>query len=180
MITRNLSIHWRLRYARLTRSAGPEFGGSIGIVFYLGLVFNTSLNAVGLIDCSIENFGSRTGSMSQWLPQSYWWQFLWATVVLMVCTLICLAGSGLFARCSNALLVILLVSVISIPVSAMVKEPYVDDKHGIVFTGFSLNTLQDNMMPRFTKGAAGSVSKHRENFQDLFGVLFPAVSGILA
>jgi potassium/chloride transporter 9 len=63
-------------YYLISRSLGPEFGGSIGIVFYLGLVFSTSLNAVGLIDCSIENFGSQTGSMSQWMPQSYWWQFL--------------------------------------------------------------------------------------------------------
>ncbi|KAJ4339079.1 hypothetical protein N0V87_003514 [Didymella glomerata] len=167
-------------YYLISRSLGPEFGGSIGIVFYLGLVFNTSLNAVGLIDCSIENFGSRTGSMSQWLPQSYWWQFFWATVVLTVCTLICLAGSGLFARCSNGLLVILLVAIISIPVSAVIKDPYLDEKHGIVFTGFSLDTLRENLMPQFTKGAAGSVTKHRENFQDLFGILFPAVSGILA
>lgn len=183
------SLQWKNTISRiighftsgwLTRSTGPEFGGSIGIVFYLGLVFNTSLNAVGLIDCSIENFGSRTGSMSQWLPQSYWWQFLWATVVLMVCTLICLAGSGLFARCSNGLLVILLVAIISIPISAFIKEPYVDDKHGIIFTGFSFDTLRANLMPHFTKGAAGSVTKHRENFQDLFGILFPALSGILA
>ncbi|KAH6612597.1 amino acid permease-domain-containing protein [Boeremia exigua] len=167
-------------YYLISRSLGPEFGGSIGIVFYLGLVFSTSLNAVGLIDCSIENFGSLTGSMSQWMPQSYWWKFLWATLVLLACTLICLAGSGLFARCSNGLLVILLIAIVSIPVSAMVKDPYVDDKHGIVFTGFSLDTLSDNMMPRFTKGAAGSVTKHRESFQDLFGILFPATGGILA
>jgi potassium/chloride transporter 9 len=167
-------------YYLISRSLGPEFGGSIGIVFYLGLVFNTSLNAVGLIDCSIENFGTRTGSMAQWMPQSYWWQFLWATIVLLVCTLICLAGSGLFARCSNGLLVVLLVAIISIPVSAVLKDPYVDDKHGIVFTGFSFDTLRENMMPHFTKGAAGSVTKHRENFQDLFGILFPATGGILA
>ena len=167
-------------YYLISRSLGPEFGGSIGIVFYLGLVFSTSLNAVGLIDCSIENFGSQTGSMSQWMPQSYWWQFLWATVVLLVCTSICLAGSGLFARCSNGLLVILLIAIVSIPVSAVTKDPYVDDKHGIVFTGFSLDTLRENMMPQFTKGAAGSVTKHRESFQDLFGILFPATGGILA
>ncbi|UPX17910.1 uncharacterized protein EKO05_0008237 [Ascochyta rabiei] len=167
-------------YYLISRSLGPEFGGSIGIVFYLGLVFSTSLNAVGLVDCTIENFGSRTGSMSQWMPQSYWWQFLWATVVLLVCTLICLAGSGLFARCSNGLLVILLVAIISIPVPAAIKDPYLDAKNGIVFTGFNLDTLHENMMPNFTKGAAGSVTKHRENFRDLFGILFPATGGILA
>ena len=118
--------------------------------------------------------------MAQWLPQSYWWQFLWASVVLAVCTLICLAGSGLFARCSNGLLVILLVAIISIPLSAVIKNPFVDVKEHIVFTGFSLDTFRQNLLPRFTKGAAGSVGQHRENFQDLFGILFPATGGILA
>lgn len=74
----------------------------------------------------------------------------------------------------------LLIAIISIPVSAVIKEPYVDERHGIVFTGFSFDTLRENLMPHLTKGAAGSVTKHRENFQDLFGILFPAMSGILA
>ena len=90
-------------YYLISRSLGPEFGGSIGIVFYLGMVFNTSMNAVGLIDCFIENFGSETGGWAKWMEQGFWWQYLWATVVLVLCTGICLAGSGLFARCSNGL-----------------------------------------------------------------------------
>jgi potassium/chloride transporter 9 len=167
-------------YYMISRTLGPEFGAAIGIVFYLGLVFSTSLNAVGLIDCLVDNFGHRTGSMAQWLPQSYWWQFLWATTVLSFCTLICLAGSGLFARCSNGLLIILLIAIISIPVSAAIRDPFIDIGEGIVFTGFSLDTLRENAMPHFTKGAAGSVNKHRESYQDLFGVLFPATGGILA
>ena len=118
--------------------------------------------------------------MSQWLPQSYWWQFLWATAVLALCTLICLAGSGLFARASNALLIVLLVAILSIPLSAAVRAPFVDIKEHIVFTGFQLETLRNNLFPHFTKGAAGSSIKGHENFQDLFGVLFPATGGILA
>ena len=164
----------------LARCLGPEFGGAIGVVFYLGSVFNTSLNAVGLIDCLTVNFGTHSGDMAQWLPQSYWWRSLWATVVLVVCTLICLAGSGLFARCSNGLLVVLLVVIISIPFSAFFKEPFVNMKEHIIFTGFSLDTFRRNLFPRFTRGAAGSATKHRESFQDLFGILFPATGGILA
>jgi potassium/chloride transporter 9 len=167
-------------YYLISRSLGPEFGGSIGIVYYLGSVFNTSLNAVGLIDCLIENFGTHGGHMAEWLPQSYWWQFLWATVVLVLCTLICLAGSGLFARCSNGLLLVLLVATISIPLSAAVKGPFSNPKEDIVFTGLSMDTFRQNQLPQFTRGATGSADRHRENFQDLFGILFPATGGILA
>ncbi|EAT89004.2 hypothetical protein SNOG_03799 [Parastagonospora nodorum SN15] len=98
-------------YYLISRSLGPEFGGAIGIVFYLGTVFSTSLNAVGLVDCLMVNFGEREGAMGQWVPQSYWFQFLWATIVLAICTLVCLAGSGLFARASNGLLIALLVAI---------------------------------------------------------------------
>ncbi|KAL5121882.1 hypothetical protein ACEQ8H_000097 [Pleosporales sp. CAS-2024a] len=167
-------------YYLISRSLGPEFGGSIGIVFYLGSVFNTSLNAVGLVDCLMVNFGKRQGAMGQWLPQSFWFQFLWATLVLAACTLVCLAGSGLFARANNALLVILLVATISIPLSAALRHPFADTRESIVFTGFSMNTFRQNLLPHFTKGAAGSAIKGHENFQDLFGILFPATGGILA
>lgn len=163
-----------------SRTLGPEFGGSIGIVFFLGSVFSTSLNAVGLIDCLIDNFGTREGAMSQWLPQSYWWQFLWASLVLLMCTTICLAGSGIFARASNALLIILLVAIISIPFSAAIKDPFIDIREKIAFTGFSLDTMRQNLFPNFTKGAAGSAIKGHENVADLFGILFPATGGILA
>jgi hypothetical protein len=91
--------------------------------------------------------------MAEWLPQSYWWQFLWATAVLVLCTLICLAGSGLFARCSNGLLLVLLVATISIPLSAAVKGPFLNPKEDIVFTGLSMDTFRQNLLPNFTRGA---------------------------
>jgi potassium/chloride transporter 9 len=167
-------------YYLISRCLGPEFGGAIGIVFFLGMVFNTSMNAVGLIDCFIENFGADNGGWSQWMPQGFWWQFLWATVVLMICTAVCLAGSGIFARCSNGLLVLLLVATFSIPLSTLIVRPFSDPNEGVTYTGLSLDTLHENLMPKFRGRAAGSADKHRPNFQDMFGILFPATGGIFA
>ncbi|KAK7613200.1 amino acid permease-domain-containing protein [Phyllosticta paracitricarpa] len=167
-------------YYLISRSLGPEFGGSIGVVFYLGFVLNTGMNAVGLITCFTDNFGSSTGTLAHWLPEGFWWQYLWSTVVLVVCTAICLAGSGLFARCSNGLLVVLLVATFSIPVSAIARAPFESKRFGIEFTGLSLNTLKGNILPHLTSGADGSQLKGRETWQDLFGILFPATGGIFA
>ncbi|KZF24739.1 hypothetical protein L228DRAFT_281783 [Xylona heveae TC161] len=167
-------------YYLISRSLGPEFGGSIGIVFYLGFVFNTGLNAVGLVDCFKQNFGSLTGNWAQWLPEGNWWQYLWATVVLLICTGICLAGSGLFARCSNGLLVLLLLATFSIPFSTFIVKPFKSSMTGIEYTGLSRKTLMGNLLPKFTRGAAGSQLKGKENYQDLFGILFPATGGIFA
>jgi potassium/chloride transporter 9 len=135
---------------------------------------------VGLIDCLIYNFGQTNGGWSQWLPDGGWWNYLWASIVLFVCTAICLAGSGLFARASNALLVILLVSTFSIPISAVLVKPFVSKRLRIEYTGLSWKTFKDNALPRFTKGADGSQLKGRENWRDLFGILFPATGGIFA
>ena len=94
-------------------------------------------------------------------------------MVLVLCTALCLAGSGLFARCSNGLLAILLVATFSIPLSPLLKKPLNNPKLGTEFAGFNAKIFMDNLFPRFTRGAAGSQLHHRENFQDLFGILFP-------
>lgn len=167
-------------YYLISRSLGPEFGGSIGIVFYIGFVLNTGMNAVGLINCLIQSFGSVSGKWSQFMLEGFWWTYLWATIVLVLCTGICLAGSSIFSRASNGLLVILLVATFSIPVSALMMEPFKNTALGIEFTGFSSKTFVDNLLPRLTKGAAGSQIRGRETFQDLFGILFPATGGIFA
>ena len=167
-------------YYLISRSLGPEFGGAIGIVSYLGFVFNTGMNAVGLIDCLIYNFGTDSGNWSKTMPESGSWQYLWSTLVVLVCVGICLAGSAIFARISSGLLVVLLIAIISIPISALVLQPFEQTKQYVHFTGLSVHTLQENLLPHFTRGAAGSKVHGRENFQDLFGVLFPATCGILA
>lgn len=167
-------------YYLISRSLGPEFGGSIGVVFYLGLVLVTGLNAVGLIDCLKQNIGELSGNWYNFLPEGRWHEYFYGTVVLVICTAICLAGSAIFARASNGLLIILLIATFSIPFSALIMSPWEDRDLGIFYTGLSLETFKGNLFPRLTEGAAGSQMDTKETFQDLFGILFSATSGIFA
>ncbi|KAK5952315.1 hypothetical protein OHC33_006788 [Knufia fluminis] len=170
-------------YYLISRSLGAEFGGSIGIVSYLGFVLNTGMNAVGLVDCLLYNFGTDSGIWSNRLPEHGWYPYLWATCVVILCVMICLAGSALFSRASNGLLLILLLATFSIPVSAIFVRPFTRPAHlrqYTHFTGLSLKTLRQNLLPRFTKGANGSQTKDRETWSDMFGILFPATGGIFA
>ena len=167
-------------YYLISRSLGPEFGGSIGIVFYMGFVFNTGMNAVGLIDCLKQNFGVDSGNWAKLMPEGFAWQYLGGTVVLLVCTMVCLAGSSIFARASNGLLIVLLLATFSIPASSILLRPFRDSQLYVHFTGWSVDTLRNNLLPRFTKNAAGSDIHGKENFQDLFGILYPATAGIFA
>lgn len=171
-------------YYLISRSLGAEFGGSIGIVSYLGFVLNTGMNAVGLVDCLIYNFGNESGIWSNWLPETGWYPYLWSTCVVIFCVMICLAGSALFSRASNGLLLVLLIATFSIPVSALLVHPFKRPAHlrqYTHFTGASLKTLRENLLPRFIKGANGSQTKdQRETWSNMFGILFPATGGIFA
>lgn len=157
-------------YYLISRSLGPEFGGSIGLLFYLSQVLNTALNVVGLIDCINLSFGSS-------LPRGYWSRYLSQTAVLVTCTMMCLAGSALFAKASNCLLAILTVATLSIPLSALLRTPFADPVRGIEFTGIRLATLRSNLLPHAGDGHAFN---GLTTFRDLFGILFPATSGIFA
>ena len=149
-------------YYLISRSLGPEFGGSIGILFYLAQVLNTALNVVGLIDCIRLNLEPN-------FPQGYWKTYGLETAALVVCTGMCLLGSATFSKASNALLAILLLAVVSIPISVLFKEPFDNDISGIHFTGFSLETLADNFLPH----TQSSTYQGLETFRHYFGILFP-------
>ncbi|KAK6354356.1 hypothetical protein TWF730_008764 [Orbilia blumenaviensis] len=178
-ISTNGTVRGGGAYYLISRSLGPEFGGSIGIVFYLGYVLNTGMNAVGLVDCIMNNYGARPDDGTGILPDSFAWRYLYATGILIFCTIICLLGSGIFAKASNLLLIILLAATYSIPISTLFIKPIYGD-HGPLYTGLSWDTFRENLLPHFTKGAAGSESHQKENFQSLFGILFPATGGIFA
>ncbi|GKT99944.1 na+ k+ 2cl-cotransporter [Fusarium langsethiae] len=156
-------------YYLISRSLGPEFGGSIGILFYLAQVLNASMNVVGLIDCIRLNQGPA-------FPEGYWTGYFLQTAALLLCTGLCFLGSATFSKASNALLAILSLAIVSIPVSAIFKTPFRDEDLGIHFTGPSLDTLTDNFLPHMSSPHFNGL----ETFRDLFGILFPATSGIFA
>ncbi|KAI1458380.1 amino acid permease-domain-containing protein [Annulohypoxylon moriforme] len=156
-------------YYLISRSLGPEFGGSIGILFYLAQVVNTSLNIVGLIDCLKLNLGNL-------VPHGYWESYAMQTAALVICTGLSLAGRALFVQASGVLLVILIIAIISIPISTVARSPFKDDILGIEFTGLSLDTMRSNLYPH----AAGPTYHGLDTFRELFGILFSATSGIFA
>ncbi|KAJ1580181.1 hypothetical protein NDA11_000201 [Ustilago hordei] len=167
-------------YYLISRSLGPEFGGSIGLIFFAGQALNAAMNLLGFVETLTDAFGQSRGP-SGFLPQGPWYSFFYGSIVLLLSAIVCLVGSKLFARATLALALVLCVSIISIPISSFTVQPFIDDDRGAYYTGWSSDTLRGNLFPRFTSGAAGSsTGTEAENWQSVFGVLFPAVTGILA
>lgn len=172
-------------YYMISRSLGPEFGGAIGIIFVVGQILNSSLNVVGFIEPFLVNFGQENGDMVKLLPVSYAWLVLYSTILLAICTGVAMVGSLLVSKTGLLLFILLTISTLSIPVSTFFVKPYYPlpaPHDSLLYTGLSWKTFYDNLYPKFTSGAAGSVLPPGvpETFRNLFGIFFPATAGILA
>ncbi|KAK3807263.1 MAG: amino acid permease-domain-containing protein [Benniella sp.] len=165
-------------YYLVSRSLGPEFGGSIGMIYFLCTVIGCGMNVLGFVEPLLANFGEASGTVYRVLPESPLWGFIYGTILLVSCTLVCLVGAKLFARASMVLAVFIFLSTLSIFVSFAVMPPFSHPERNIVYTGFSWETLEENMWPRFTSPTGPEGPK--QSFQTIFGVLFPACIGILA
>lgn len=124
------------------------------------------MNIIGLIDCIRLNVGPA-------FPQGYWAGYGLQTAALVLCTGLNLLGSATFSKASSALLAILTLSLLSIPLSGIFKQPFHDETALVEFTGLSWDTLAGNMFPRpESDDYRGLIT-----FRQLFGILFPCVHG---
>lgn len=112
----------------ISRALGPEFGGSIGIMFFLANVCASALYVLGLVEAVVATFGIPEGersvedvtaqvrsaittfsfpgcppdgvvvSPSQVLPSGYWYSLLYATAIALLCLLVCLVGAHIYAK----------------------------------------------------------------------------------
>ncbi|SMN22566.1 similar to Saccharomyces cerevisiae YBR235W VHC1 Putative ion transporter, similar to mammalian electroneutral Na(+)-(K+)-C1-cotransporter family [Maudiozyma saulgeensis] len=182
-ISTNGTVRGGGAYYMISRCLGPEFGGSIGLVFFLGQVFNSGMNAIGIVEPILYNLGQDikdepSAALFALLPRGELYVFMYATIILFICFGVAFVGSQTVSRAGNVLFIILAVSIISIPISVIFKAPFNEGK--IIYSGPSWETFYGNLMPHFTKGAAGSLLKKKETFSNLFGVFFPATAGIFA
>lgn len=140
----------------------------------------SGMNVVGFCEPLLTNFGKTSGTIAQIIPDGYGYKFLYSSALLFICSCSCVMGSSFFTKSSRFLFGILLIATVSIPVSTLIVQPYVDSRFEAIYTGVSWTTIKQNLLPRFTSGAAGSQIKGKETFQDMFGIFFPATSGIFA
>ncbi|KAJ2684494.1 hypothetical protein GGH99_004033 [Coemansia sp. RSA 1285] len=157
-------------YYMLSRSLGPEFGGSIGLMFYIGTLLAGALNAVAFVEPMMNNFGSKGGDVLQVLPEGPWWDILYSSVLLALCTVVCLRGAQMFAKASTFLSAVIIASIVMIMASFALRAPFEDETRGVYYSGWSAETLRENMWPELVA----------ESYSSVLGVLFPACIGIMA
>ncbi|KAM4693451.1 solute carrier family 12 member 9-like [Discoglossus pictus] len=178
-------------YYMISRALGPEFGGSIGIMFFFANVCGSALYILGLVESIVDMFGvspaDNVSSGLHVLPRTYWYELLYATVLLILCLLVCLVGAGIYAKATFLIFLVVMVVLVTVFVSFFAKkETFVDivltNENGTMhkngtFTGFKLSTLMDNLYPSYS---ADYTTGRMMSFATVFAVMFNGCTGIMA
>jgi len=154
-------------YFMISRSLGPEVGGAVGVLFSIGMSVAVSMYVIGFCETMVEGGLEITGDPLNDVRIS-------GFVILTVCLIMVLIGIGWVIKLQLILLFVLTMSIIFFFVGAFAKSPIVD-KDLVFMDGFSDNTFTENLKPEYRK-----FSGIDNDFFTVFGVFFPAVTGIMA
>ncbi|VDP29840.1 unnamed protein product [Schistosoma mattheei] len=146
----------------LSRTLGPEFGGAIGSIFFLAQVCSAALYIAGLVEAVLINFGPGGILFDGVLPgENHWWSYLYAIVILALCTSILLIGSQMFARALYFILAVVVIVIICVFASFFLQPKLIplprsnsliynsSTSNNITifaeFTGLNGNTFKENI-----------------------------------
>uniref|UniRef100_A0AAZ3RMU6 Solute carrier family 12 member 9 n=1 Tax=Oncorhynchus tshawytscha TaxID=74940 RepID=A0AAZ3RMU6_ONCTS len=190
-ISTNGAVQGGGAYFMISRSLGPEFGGSIGLMFFLAKVCACGVYVLGLVEAILDIFGQDPASSSalRVLPQGYWYTVLYSSIVLLLVLLVCLVGAHIFARTSFLILLVVTISLLSIYISPLALTTPLNflishqgpGNHTLTYnasyTGFNGTTLRDNLGSSYTVDySTGKVM----SFASVFAVMFTSCTGIMA
>lgn len=155
-------------YYLISRSLGPEFGGSIGLIFSVANAVAVALYVVGFAE-TIKDIIKENGGDVELIGELNIIRIVGiGTVILLLC--VTLVGLEWVVRTQMFLLCILLVSIVDVIIGVFIG-PQNETARAKGFVGLDLNLFKTNFGPAYREG---------ENFFSVFAVFFPAATGILA
>lgn len=187
-ISTNGAVEGGGAYFMISRTLGPEFGGSIGTLFFLANIASSALCISGCVEGLVENIGPSGYLIKGVIPDGRWWQFLYCSGVNTLNLVVCLIGASMFAKTSVFILTIVCACLSITFFSFFYQGPLevaIPDANDLVgnittaqYTGLSGLTMNDNLYPSYGK----DYTSHGEmvSFASVFGVLFSGVTGIMA
>ncbi|KAI8833747.1 amino acid permease-domain-containing protein [Chytridium lagenaria] len=157
-------------YYMISRSLGKEFGGAVGILFWLGNVVGCAMYILGVVEILMTNIA----------PQ---WSFgssandgrIYGTIILFIVSVIVATGFEVFQS-----IALLFFSAVVLALMSSFLGLLSSNRTGLPsqITGFP-GLLVENWGPSYGIVNMRGGGEHVSLF-DLFGVFFPAVTGVLA
>ncbi|XP_041858581.1 solute carrier family 12 member 8 [Melanotaenia boesemani] len=143
-------------YSMISTVLGGRVGGTVGLLYVFGQCVAGAMYITGFSESVAEVLGLQ----NQWAVQCM------SAAVLLALLGINLAGVKWIVRLQLLLLAVLAVSTLDFVIGTFT---HLDPEHG--FIGYSAGLLSSNTMPDYSQG---------ENFFTVFGVFFPAATGVMA
>ncbi|XP_014890491.1 solute carrier family 12 member 8 isoform X2 [Poecilia latipinna] len=143
-------------YSMISNVLGGRIGGTVGLLYVFGQCVAGAMYLTGFS----ESVAELLGLQSQWVVRCM------SAAVLLALLGINLAGVKWIVRLQLLLLAVLAVSTLDFVIGTYT---HLDPEHG--FVGYSAKLLSSNIIPDYSPG---------ENFFTVFGVFFPAATGVMA
>ncbi|KHJ90358.1 amino acid permease [Oesophagostomum dentatum] len=152
-------------YFLISRSLGPEFGGSIGIIFSIANAVGGAMYIVGFAETVRDIMREASTRI---MDGELWDVRIVGFATCIVLMGIIFIGTQFESKMQIFLLVILVASIVDYMVGSVF--PATDAMLLRGGTGYSVTTMFENLLPSFRD----------EDFFSVFAVYFPAATGIMA
>ncbi|XP_065589966.1 solute carrier family 12 member 1 isoform X1 [Cyrtonyx montezumae] len=152
-------------YYLISRSLGPEFGGSIGLIFAFANAVAVAMYVVGFAETVVELLKE-----SDTIMVDEFNDIRIIGTITVVCLLgISVAGMEWEAKAQVILLIVLLIAIANFFIGTVI--PTNNEKKARGFFNYQASIFAENFGPDFRSG---------EGFFSVFAIFFPAATGILA
>ncbi|XP_077972044.1 solute carrier family 12 member 9-like isoform X3 [Styela clava] len=186
-IATNGAIEGGGAYFMISRALGPEFGGAIGLMFFLANVASAALYVFGIVEAMGAYFGPNGELAKDVVKTGTWYDFGYGSAILFICFVVCLVGANIYAKTTFIIFLVVMISIISVIISFFAKPAHtIYFNHtselarcnytSVYYTGFNKTTLDDNMAAEYSY----DYNRHRESsFSHSFSVFFTSKHALL-
>ncbi|KAH8407263.1 hypothetical protein KR222_011792 [Zaprionus bogoriensis] len=159
-------------YFIISRSLGPEFGASVGVVFAFANAVSASMNTIGF--CESLNVLLKNNDLII-VDNGINDIRIVGTITLLLLILICCVGMEWETKAQNFLIVTIVLAIFNFLIGAAIGPRGDEDLISKGFVGFSWSTLKENFGSdyRLAEGVD-------HDFFSVFAIFFPSVTGIQA
>ncbi|KAM7362982.1 sodium potassium chloride cotransporter [Cochliomyia hominivorax] len=159
-------------YFIISRSLGPEFGASVGVVFAFANAVAAAMNTIGFCESLNQLLAEFNVKI---IDNSINDVRIVGVCTLLVLVFICCVGMEWETKAQNFLVVTIVLAIFNFLIGAAIGPQGNVESISKGFVGFSWETLKENFVPdyRFSEGV-------NQNFFSVFAIFFPSVTGIQA
>ncbi|EZA51905.1 bumetanide-sensitive sodium-(potassium)-chloride cotransporter isoform X2 [Ooceraea biroi] len=158
-------------YFIISRSLGPEFGASVGIVFAFANAVAASMNTIGF--CNSLNDLLKTHGVKIIDNDTNDVRII-GIIALVVMILICAVGMEWESKAQNFLITVIVAAIFDFLIGT-IMGPRSEEQRAKGFIGFSAEVFMDNLGSNYRYS-----EENNQTFFSVFAIFFPSVTGIQA